>query len=590
MMIVRPQPTVGGLRFRDTGESRDSTSWLNEAADILSEQADLLGQDHQDRFSLLPDHVVQSVLEDAGGFEPATRSPGDCENLQDSSDNCEPPAAERVPAPPASRLKTAAPLRRVSPRTDAGGERRRARLARLRIQLKTSQFSTEPAAPAIAPPATAPAARTVPKARAKSSSVRVAPATIASPASDQKCSPDPVAPLPTAATSSRKLRSIRRHASGSAATSPNDAATVPQSPQRASKPRSAPKAVQPITVTVPGSDDAIRKKTLSADLTSLSSRPRKGSPAQRPAIVRTPSSSFAKSQSLMTGSSPEPSKAAGQKKSSSVATSPETIPLQLPLAFVEPPPPEIESYGAWFRRVIVRNRWMTWFTTFYIHWLLLLSLAAIIVHGPDETARLLLNAAFSQEQPPETETFEFTPSEPQPVAEESTADDQEAQPVIPMNVEERMLDLDVGVLDTVASEEASESSSTETSHQTEEPHSSPLTTAVDRSPPTAVCEGSFSVWAEPSNPRPGEAYRIIIQIRLPDGLNEYKVSDLEGVVVGSDGYRKPVPGHLQGELPIVDGYARLAVPIVSGDKRVRDTVYIRSRLLKETQKLEIDFF
>ena len=50
------------------------------------------------------------------------------------------------------------------------------------------------------------------------------------------------------------------------------------------------------------------------------------------------------------------------------------------VSFVEPPPPEIESYGAWFRRVVVRNRWLTWFTTFYIHWAILLLLAAIIVH------------------------------------------------------------------------------------------------------------------------------------------------------------------------------------------------------------------
>lgn len=67
------------------------------------------------------------------------------------------------------------------------------------------------------------------------------------------------------------------------------------------------------------------------------------------------------------------------------------------------------------------------------------------------------------------------------------------------------------------------------------------------------------------------------------------MTDLEGVVVGSDGYRKPVPGFVTGELPIVDGYARLAVPIVSAAKKVRDTVFIRLRLLRETQKLMIDF-
>ena len=102
-------------------------------------------------------------------------------------------------------------------------------------------------------------------------------------------------------------------------------------------------------------------------------------------------------------------------------------------------------------------------------------------------------------------------------------------------------------------------------------------------------EGSFSVWTEPAAPQAGEPYRIIIQIRLPDGLDRYSVQDLQGVVIGSDGYRKPIPGHLTGLLPVEAGYARLVVPIVSADERVRDTVLIRSRRLKESQKLLIAF-
>ena len=112
---------------------------------------------------------------------------------------------------------------------------------------------------------------------------------------------------------------------------------------------------------------------------------------------------------------------------------------------------------------------------------------------------------------------------------------------------------------------------------------------IDRAPMQAIQEGSFSVWTEPAQPDPGEPYRIIIQIALPDGLDRYNVADLEGVVVGSDGYRKPIPGNKRGFLKIVDGFARFIIPIVSADEHVRDTIYLRSRLLKETQKLVLEF-
>ena len=108
-------------------------------------------------------------------------------------------------------------------------------------------------------------------------------------------------------------------------------------------------------------------------------------------------------------------------------------------------------------------------------------------------------------------------------------------------------------------------------------------------PQHAVSAGSFSVWTEPENPAPGEPYRIIIQLRVPEGTKKYPVNDLEGIVVGSDGYRKLIPGSLRGFLPIHDGHVRLEVPIVSADENVEDTVQIRSRILREAQRLQLRF-
>jgi len=160
-------------------------------------------------------------------------------------------------------------------------------------------------------------------------------------------------------------------------------------------------------------------------------------------------------------------------------------------------------------------------------------------------------------------------------------------------MEERELEIDDSFLDNLhpdgmqaASNQATQSSSDapSDSSNTSNPHQ-----YQDSSPAQAIREGSFSVWTDPPHPKPGESYRLIIQVKLPPHVNSYSVTDLQGVVVGSDGYRKPIPGFMKGDLPIVNGYVRLAVPIVSADKKVCDTVFIRSKLLRETQKLLVEF-
>lgn len=254
------------------------------------------------------------------------------------------------------------------------------------------------------------------------------------------------------------------------------------------------------------------------------------------------------------------------------------------------PQPEPEKYSAWFRRVVVRNRWMTWFTAFYVHWLGLLVTALLIVHGPTETANLLLNATLADEVEPAPPKFEVVVDVPEPQVEPSSAE-AEQQPAPESNkLPEPDVQLNDRILDQLAPSAATDSSpSIPAAKPTQVVIGNPMRSPHVMTPANAVSEGSFSVWTEPAHPVAGEPYRIVIQIRLPDDLRHYNVQDLEGVVVGSDGYRKPIPGAIRGDLPIDDGYVRLVVPIVSADEKVCDTVLIRSRQLKESQKLVLQF-
>jgi len=234
---------------------------------------------------------------------------------------------------------------------------------------------------------------------------------------------------------------------------------------------------------------------------------------------------------------------------------------------------------------------VTAFVTFYVHWLLILALAAVVIHDPPEAVSVFLNAAFSSEFDDAT-PVDIAPIE---IAEFETPD----EPMTQDAVQELLTDMSFqetsgmeNLLAEYASEQAKMSASTAAEGEPGDPAASAAATVgdgINPAPPHAVSAGSFSVWTEPANPDPGEPYRVIIQVQVPKGVTEYDVTDLEGFVVGSDGYRKPVPGFWRGHLPVVDGFARFVVPIVSADARVHDTVLIRSRMLKEIQKLIIEF-
>ncbi|MCA9051257.1 MAG: hypothetical protein KDA89_21115, partial [Planctomycetaceae bacterium] len=249
--------------------------------------------------------------------------------------------------------------------------------------------------------------------------------------------------------------------------------------------------------------------------------------------------------------------------------------LRLSLA----PGHEGETYGDWFRRVVLRNRGTTWITAFYVHWIMLLLLAVLVVHGPDSPAALLITASFSS---PDEETFDGGPFEVSPLKLEVA----EVREDLSLAAQTEYTSLSKAIVPSLRSVPIDDN---QKKKEAPPPPPPPEPEVPDPTPPNAVTRGSFSVWTDPPSPRVGLPYRIIVQIRLPPGVTEFDWSDLQGMVIGSDGYRKPIPPSNVGKIVVQNGFVRFAVPIVSADYQVKDTVFIRSRLLKETQQLNLHF-
>jgi hypothetical protein len=126
-----------------------------------------------------------------------------------------------------------------------------------------------------------------------------------------------------------------------------------------------------------------------------------------------------------------------------------------------------------------------------------------------------------------------------------------------------------------------------------------------------VSKGSFSAWTVPEDPEPRKDYMIVIRIKLPESTKLYRISDLSGKVEGSDNYiqhlpfdpqkknqnldaRSEVGGQIvrlrsSSRLRVIKDHVQIMIPVLGGDNLIRDTIYVRSRLLNEDQKLEIEF-
>ena len=257
------------------------------------------------------------------------------------------------------------------------------------------------------------------------------------------------------------------------------------------------------------------------------------------------------------------------------------------------------SYSEWFREEILPSRWLTYFVAFIVHWFALLTLAAIYIDNPIDFASVTLNAVFCVSEPQDGMAMEILGTVIDVSALEDSATTPEASAMsastlIP-KLDQKILD---GIPDSLAALALSGSASGSAFGSADGSASgsagghggqSKQGGGYGNAPGNAVSAGSFSVWTEPDNPDPGEPYKIVVQIRLPDGMKRYSVTDLEGVVVGSDGYQKLIPGNVRGFLPVHEGQARFEVHIVSADENVLDTVFVRSKVLREAQKLQLRF-
>ncbi|MFO0976376.1 MAG: hypothetical protein U0996_08250 [Planctomycetaceae bacterium] len=125
----------------------------------------------------------------------------------------------------------------------------------------------------------------------------------------------------------------------------------------------------------------------------------------------------------------------------------------------------------------------------------------------------------------------------------------------------------------------------------------------------AVTKGSFTAFTIPAFPRANERYSIVIEVRLPAEVKKYRVNDLSGKVVGSDGYEQKLPydsrtpgaaGYpteggkvlrLEAStmLDVIDNKVQIVISVPGGKRMVKDAITIRSRRLKEEQELELVF-
>lgn len=141
-----------------------------------------------------------------------------------------------------------------------------------------------------------------------------------------------------------------------------------------------------------------------------------------------------------------------------------------------------------------------------------------------------------------------------------------------------------------------------------------------REPENAVKAGRFAAFSRPilkdqigknpaeygepgTPPIAGKNYFIVIQIRVGEQRKTYPVGDLIGNVVGTDGYRQQFPKfvyYLDEEgnpqkvnrskpIRVIDGVVQLLMEVPGAAAEVRDNIYLKSKMLKEEQNLQLIF-
>lgn len=249
------------------------------------------------------------------------------------------------------------------------------------------------------------------------------------------------------------------------------------------------------------------------------------------------------------------------------------------------------SYRQWFREKVMPSRGLTAFVAFYVHWLLLFLMSAILLPVPAIFEQLAMSASFSEDSEWPDEYSEPLDSRIQlPELEQGAIEIAPPMLVESVSALTQPYTIEVPLPDKLPDAFAALGLK-EDKGEEGQPRRNPSPDAGKRInvPHHAITAGSFSVWTEPANPEPGEAYSIFVQVLLPEGTENYAVNDLDGFVVGSDGYQKKLPGAVRGLLPVVKNTATLELPIVSADAMVEDVVFVRSKMLGESQKIRIVF-
>lgn len=108
-------------------------------------------------------------------------------------------------------------------------------------------------------------------------------------------------------------------------------------------------------------------------------------------------------------------------------------------------------------------------------------------------------------------------------------------------------------------------------------------------PASAITKGSFTVWTDPEVPLPRHAYEIVIQVRLPPHVKSYRLRDLTGTVRGTDRYFKAIHFKPNERRTVSEGVVQVRIGIPGAEELVRDTIHVRSAILKEEQTIEIVF-
>ena len=159
--------------------------------------------------------------------------------------------------------------------------------------------------------------------------------------------------------------------------------------------------------------------------------------------------------------------------------------------------------------------------------------------------------------------------------------------------------------DSKASADATSEGTPEGGTTTSAPNPDSMSPAM---PDNAITKGSFTAWADPKAPTPGQPYWIFIELKLPSDVTTYLATDISGRLTGSDGYSRGVGRDSKGPtdgLPLPAGINPSAIPqdkfeffgsiakigiwVPGAAELVHDIITIRSDLLKESQTIAITF-